>query len=92
MVRSNVVQFPTAQKIEHYLSTQQAADFLNVSQPYLDELLSKGEIPFRRVGSDSLVVVKIKDVIGYKKQEDQSRFKVLEELADQAQELGMGYE
>jgi|GEM_PF-1609083 len=73
MARSNVVQFPTAQKIEHYQSTEQAADFLNVSQPYLDELLSKGEIPFRRVGAESLVVVKIKDVIGYKKQEDQSR-------------------
>ena len=80
MARSNVVQFPTAQKIEHYQSTQQAADFLNVSQSYFDELLSKGEIPFRRVGAESLVVVKIKDVIGYKKQEDQ------------AQELGMGYE
>jgi excisionase family DNA binding protein len=69
MARSNVVQFPTAQKIEHYQSTQQAADFLNVSQPYFDELLSKGEIPFRRVGAESLVVVKIKDVISYKKQE-----------------------
>ena len=84
MTRSNVVQFPTAQKIEHYQSTQQAADLLNVSQPYFDELLSKG--------ADHLVVVKIKDVIGYKKQEDQSRLKVLEELTNQAQELGMRYE
>ena len=72
MSRSNVVQFPTAKKIEHYQNTQQAADFLNVSQPYFDELLNKGVIPFRRVGADRLVVVKIKDVIGYKKQEDQS--------------------
>ena len=79
MTSSNVVQFPTAQKIEHYQNTKQAADFLNVSQPYFDELLSKGEIPFRRVGSERLVVVKIKDVLGYKKQEDQSRFNVLEE-------------
>ena len=79
MTSSNVVQFPTAQKIEHYQNTKQAADFLNVSQPYFDELLSKGEIPFRRVGSERLVVVKIKDVLGYKKQEDQSRFNVLDE-------------
>lgn len=72
------------------LSTPQAASLLNVSEPYFIELLNEGKITFRNEGANRCVLAK--DVITYKEQEDQARLKVLEELADQAQELGMGYE
>ena len=80
----------TLMPIDTELSTQQATEILNVSRPYLVNLLEQGEIAFRKVGTHRRVMAK--DVFEYKQRIDSERLQALNELTSQAQEHGMGYE
>lgn len=71
------------------LSTQQAADYLGVSRPFFIGLLDRGVMPFRKVGAHRRI--RARDVIDHKRRDQADRLKALEELAAQAQELGLGY-
>ena len=71
------------------MTSQQAADFLNVSRPFFIQLLDKKQIPFYKVGTHRRI--RFEDVLNYKKVIDNKRRETLNELAKQAQELDMGY-
>lgn len=71
------------------LTTQEAANLLNVSRPHLIRLLEEGKIPFHKAGTHRRV--RFADIEKYRKQFELQRQAALEELASQAQELGMGY-
>jgi len=71
---------------EHYLSSQEAADLLNISRPYLYTLLEQGEIPYIKVGTHRRI--QFEDLIQYKQQRDGQRRQALSELATFSQELG----
>ncbi len=68
------------------LSMQEAAGLLNVSRPYLIRLLEEKKIPFAQAGTRRRIL--FQDLMAYKAKIDNERRKTLDELAEEAQNLG----
>lgn len=77
----------TVVPINKELTTQEAADLLNVSRPFLVKLLEEGKIPFAMVGTHRRI--RFSDLIEYKKRRDTERSRALTELTRMSQEMGL---
>ncbi len=74
---------------KHELTTQEAANFLNVSRPFVIKQLEAGKLPFRMVGSHRRIL--FSDLLAYAKQMRSQQKEALDKLADDARELGLEY-
>ncbi len=72
------------------LTTQQAADLLNVSRPYLIGLLDQGVLPYARTAGNHRRL-RLADVLTYKRARDIERRAALDETSAEAEGLGLRY-
>jgi excisionase family DNA binding protein len=86
MAKGNAI---TVMPVHAELTTQEAAGILNVSRPYLINLLEKNIIPFRKVGTHRRILAE--DIFSYKDKIDKDRLEALSQLVSESQELDMGY-
>lgn len=70
------------------LTTQQAADILNVSRQFVVRLLDEGRIPWRQAGTERRV--RLEDLNAFKAQRDRDRVAALDKLSELSQGVG-GY-
>lgn len=69
------------------ISTQQAAEILKVSRPYLVKLLESGKIQFHKTGTHRRIL--LRDLMEYKQQRDGDRHAAIVNMAKEAQEAGL---
>ena len=84
LARGNAV---TLMPIHAELTTQEAADLLNVSRPFLVKLLESGTIPFHMVGTHRRILAA--DVLRYRNQQRQRSSEALDEIGRIDRELGL---
>lgn len=73
--------------VEVEVSTQRAADILNVSRPYFVKLLERGELPFHMVGTHRRV--RLADVLEYRAEMKARQSKALDELTALSEEMDL---
>lgn len=76
-------------RLDSELTTQEAADMLNVSRPFVIKQIEAGALPCRKVGRHRRV--RLSDVMDFKRSMDEGRLKALEKLSEIDQDLGLGY-
>lgn len=72
---------------EHELTTQQAADILNVSRPHLIKLVEEGKIPYHMVGTHRRIYMG--DLLRFKQARDHERRDALQEMRRVSESLGL---
>ncbi|MEB0136063.1 helix-turn-helix domain-containing protein [Actimicrobium sp. CCC2.4] len=87
LANGNAVQI---MPVHAQVTTQEAADLLNVSRPHFIKLLNQGVLPFHKTGKHRRV--QFADVMEYKARRDADSAGAMDALAQQAQGSGMGYE
>lgn len=87
MAQGNAV---TIMPLHAELTTQQAADLLNVSRPFFIKLLKDEKIPFRKVGRHRRIAAR--DVMTFKHIQEKVSEIAMDNLAAEAQKLKLGYE
>jgi excisionase family DNA binding protein len=75
--------------LDSEISTEQAAQILNVSRPHVVKLLESGTIPFTKAGTHRRIA--LNDVLAYKEKQKEITEQNLAFLTQQAQELNFGY-
>jgi excisionase family DNA binding protein len=75
--------------LNHELSTVEAAQFLNVSRPFVIKEIEEGRLPHRKVGTHRRV--QFSDLLIYAKAMHTQQQQALQRLADNAAELGLDY-
>lgn len=73
--------------VHHELTTQEAAELLNVSRPHVVKLLEEGAIPYHLVGTHRRV--RFDDLISYRERRSERRKEILTALAEENEELGL---
>ena len=71
------------------LTTQQTADFLGVSRPYLVDLVERGELAHHKVGTHRRIY--FRDLLAYREQRMAQSHAALGAMAEQAQKLNLDY-
>ena len=74
---------------EQEFTTVEAANFLNVSRPFVIKEIESGRLPHRKVGSHRRVA--FDDLIAYAQKMREQQAGALERMADNARELGLDY-
>ncbi len=69
------------------LTSQAAAEYLDVSRQHMVNLMEDGEIPFHKVGTHRRVY--LKDLLVYERRRDAERRRVLDQLFDEVEAAGL---
>ncbi|KPP94666.1 MAG: toxin-antitoxin system antidote component [Bacteroidetes bacterium HLUCCA01] len=88
-ILKNLAEGKTSEIISEtqYLTTQQAADYLDVSRPFVVRLLESGKIPFKKVGRHRRVL--FSELKNYEEKQQQIALQKLKKLTDESQRLNL---